>query len=83
MTQSKQFAHNQLILNPHTFSNYHFTKLYKCKNFKATILEIEKAKIETKNTVKPLWLTIADHLSCEECISELCKKAAKEFPAVS
>ena len=83
MTQSKQFAHNQLIVNPHTFSNYHFTKLYKRKNFKATILEIEKAKIEAKNTVKPLLLTIADQLSFEECISELWKKAAKELPAVS
>ena len=53
------------------------------KNCKPVKLEIECAKIETKNTVKLLEITIDNKLNFEEHISELCKKASMQFNAIS
>ena len=49
------------------------------KNYEPVKLEIGSTKIETKNTVKLLGITIDNKLNFEEHISELWKKS---LPAI-
>ena len=53
------------------------------KNYEPVKLEIGRAKIETKNTVKFLVRTIDNKLNFEEHISELCKKASMQLNTIS
>ena len=53
------------------------------KNYETVKLEIGSTKIETKNTVKLLGITIDNKLNFEEHISELCKKASMQLNAIS
>ena len=43
----------------------------------------KSAKIETKNTVKLLGITIDNQLNFDEHISELCKKASMQLNTIS
>ena len=53
------------------------------KNYEPVKLEIGSTKIETKNTVKLLGITIDNKLNFEEHISELYKKASMQLNAIS
>ena len=53
------------------------------KNYESIKLEIGSAKIETKNTVKSLGITIDNKLNFEEHISELFKNASMQLNAIS
>ena len=72
----KWFTENQMIVNPDKFQTMILQNSRNSKNYEPVKLEIETAKIETKNTVKLLGITIVNKLNFEEHISELCKKAS-------
>ena len=62
-----------MIVNPVKFQAMILQNSRSSKNYETVKLEIESAKIETKNTFK-LGITIDNKLNFEEHISELCKK---------
>ena len=64
-----------MIVNPDKFQAMILQNSRNSKNHEPVKLEIESAKIKTKNTVKLLGITIDDQLNFEEHISELCKKS--------
>ena len=71
-----------MIVNPDKFQAI-LQNSRNLKNCELVKLEIGSAKIEIKNTVKPLGITIDNKLNCEEHISELCKKASTQLNAIS
>ena len=72
----KWFMDNQMIVNPDKFQAMILQNSRNSKNYEPVKLEIESAKIETKNTVKLLGITIDNKLNFEEHISESCEKAS-------
>ena len=74
----KWFTENQMIVNPDKFQAMALKNSRNSKNYEPVKLEIESTKIETKNTVKLLGITID-----KEHISELCKKASIQLNAIS
>ena len=70
----KWFKDNQMIVNPDKFQAMILQNSRNTKNYEPVKLEIGSTKIETKNTVKLLRITIDNKLNFEEHISELCKK---------
>ena len=72
-----------MIVNPDKFQAMILQNSRNSKNYEPVKLEIESAKIETKNTVKLLGITIDNKLNFEEHISELCKKASMQLNAVT
>ena len=74
----KWFTENQMIVNPDKFQAMALKNYRNSKNYEPVKLEIESTKIETKNTVKLLGITID-----KEHISELCKKASIQLNAIS
>ena len=76
----KWFTENQMTINPDKFQAM---ILQNSKNYEPVKLEIGSAKIETKNTVKLLGITIDNKLNFEEHISELCKKASMQLNTIS
>ena len=70
----KWFSNNQMIVNADKFQAMILQNSKKSKNYEPVKLEIESAKIETKNTVKLLMITIDNQLNFEEHIFELSKK---------
>ena len=79
----KWFTENQMIVNPDKFQAMILQNSRNSKNYEPVKLEIESAKIETKNTVKLLGITIDNKLNFEEHISELCKKASMQLNTIS
>ena len=79
----KWFTENQIIVNPDKFQAMILQNSRNSKNYEPVKLEIESAKIETKNAVKLLGITIDNKLNFEEHISELCKKASMQLNTVS
>ena len=73
----KWFTENQMIVN---LDKFPAMILQNSRNLK---LEIGSAKIETKNTVKLIGITIDHKLNFEENISELCKRASVQLNAIS
>ena len=72
----KWFTENQMIVNPDKFQAMILQNSRNSKNYEPVKLEIESAKIETKNTVKLLGITIINNkLNFEKHTSELCKKS--------
>ena len=63
-----------MIVNTDKFQAMILQNSKKSKNYEPVKLEIESAKIETKNTVKLLMITIDNQLNFEEHIFELSKK---------
>ena len=63
-----------MIVNTDKFQAMILQNSKKSKNYEPVKLEIESGKIETKNTVKLLVITLDNQLNFEEHISELCKK---------
>ena len=81
----KWFTDNPVIINPDKFQAI-LQNSWNSKNYEPVNLEIESAKIETKNTVKLLGITIDNKLIFEEDIfelSEFCKKASMQLNAIS
>ena len=72
----KWFTKNKMIVNPDKFQAMILQNSRDSKNYEPVKLEIESAKIETKNTVKLLGINKDNKLNFEEHISELCKKAS-------
>ena len=79
----KWFTENQIIVNPDKFQAMILQNSRNLKNYEAVKLEIGSAKIETKNTIKLLGITIDNKLNFEEPISELCKKASMQLNAIN
>ena len=79
----KWFTDNQMIVNPDKFQAMILQNSENSKNYEPAKLEIESAKIETKNTVKLLEIIIDNKLNFEEHISELRKKAYMQLNAIS
>ena len=71
----KWFTDNQMTVNLDKFQAMMLQNSRNSKNYELVKLEIEIAKIEDKNTVKLLGITIDKKLNFEEHISELRKKA--------
>ena len=59
---AKWFTENQMIVNPDKFQAMILQNSRNSKNYEPVKLEIESAKIETKNTVKLLGITIDNKL---------------------
>ena len=72
----KWFKDNQMIANPDKFQATILQYSRNPKNCELVKLEIGSTKIETKNTVKLLGITIDNKLNFEKHISELCKKTS-------
>ena len=72
-----------MIVNPDKFQAIILQNSRNWKNYEPVKLEIGNAKIETKNTVKLLAITIDNKLDFEENISEFCKKAFMQSNAMS
>ena len=72
----KWFTENQMIVNPDKFQAMTLKNSRNSKNYEP--VKLESTKIETKNTVKLLGITID-----KEHISELCKKASIQLNAIS
>ena len=79
----KWFKDNQTIVNPDKFQAMILQNSRNSKNYEPVKLEIGSTKIETKNTVKLLGITIDNKLNFEEHISELCRKASLQLNAIS
>ena len=79
----KWFKDNQMIVNPDKFQAMVLQNSRNSKNYEHVKLEIGSTKIEIKNTVKLLGITIDNKLNFEEHISELCKKASMQFNVIS
>ena len=79
----KWFTENQVVVNPDKFQAMILQNSRNSKNYAPIKLEIGSAKIETKNTVKLLGITIDNKLNFEGHISELCKKASMQLNAIS
>ena len=79
----KWFTENRMILNPDKSQAMILQNYRNSKNYEPVKLEIESAKIETKNSVKLLGITIDNKLNFEEHTSELCKKASMQLNAIS
>ena len=79
----KWFTENQMIVNPDKFQAMILQNSRNSKNYEPVKLEIESAKIETKNTANLLGITIDNKLYFEEHVSELCKKASMQLNAIS
>ena len=79
----KWIKHNQRIVNPDKFQAMILQNSRNSKNYEPVKLEIGSTKIETKNTVKLLGITIDNKLNFEEHISELYKKASMQLNAIS
>ena len=65
-----------MIVNPEDKFQAILQNSRNSKNYELIKLEIESTKIEIKNTVKLLGITIDHKLNFEEHKSELCKKAS-------
>ena len=61
----KWFTENQMIVNPDKFQAMILQNSRNSKNYEPVNLEIERAKIETKNTFKLLGITIYNKLNFE------------------
>ena len=79
----KWFTENQVIVNPGKFQAMILQNSRNSNNYETVKLKIESAKIETKNTIKLLGITIDNKLNFEEHVSELCKKASMQLNAIS
>ena len=79
----KWFTENQMIVNLDKFQAMILQNSRNSKNHEPVKLEIESAKIKTKNTVSLLGITIDNNLNFEEHLSELCKKASIQLNAIS
>ena len=71
----KWFTDNRMIVNRDKFQAMISQNSKNSKNYEPVKLEIETAKIERKNTVELLGITIDNKLNFEEHVSELCKKS--------
>ena len=80
---AKWFTDNQMIVNTDIFQALILQNSRNSKNSEPVKFEIESAKIETKNTVKLLGITIDNKLNFEEHISGLCKKASMQLNVIS
>ena len=67
----KWFTDNQMVVNPDKFQAMILQNSKNSKNYEPAKLEIGRAEIETKNTVKLLGITMDNKLNIEEHISEL------------
>ena len=72
-----------MIVNTDIFQALILQNSRNSKNYEPVKSEIESAKIETKNTVKLLGITIDNKLNFEEHISGLCKKASMQLNVIS
>ena len=79
----KWFTDNQMLVNPDKFQEMILPNSRNSKNYGPVKSETESEKIETKNTVKLLGITIDNKLNFEEHICELCKKASMQLNAIS
>ena len=79
----KLLRENQMIINSDKFQAMILQNSRNSKNYEPVKLEIGSAKIEAKNTVKLLGITIDNKLNFEEHISELCKKVSIQLNAMS
>ena len=70
-----------MIVNPGKFQAILSQNSKNSKNYEPVKLEIESAKIKTKNTVKLLGITIDNQLNFKEHTSELCKKVSMQLNA--
>ena len=64
-----------MIVNPDKFQAMILQNARNSKDYEPVKLEIGSTKIEIKNTVKLLGMTIHSKLNFEKHISELCKKS--------
>ena len=64
----KWFTDNQMIVNPDKFQAMILQNFRNSKNYEPDKLEIESTKIEIKNTVKLLGITIDNKVNFEEHI---------------
>ena len=62
---------HQMVVNPDKFQAMILQNSKNSKNYESAKLEIGRAEIETKNTVKLLGITMDNKLNIEEHISEL------------
>ena len=79
---AKWFTDNQMVVNTDIFQALILQNSRNSKNYEPIKFEIESAKIETKNTVKLLRITIDNKLHFEEHISGLCKKATMQLNVI-
>ena len=75
----KWFTDNQMIVNPDKSEAMILHNSRNSKNYEPVKLEIGRAKIETKTTVKLLGITKDNKLNFEEHTSELCKRGSSIF----
>ena len=77
----KWFQGNQMIVNPDKFEAMILQNSRNSKNYESVKLELGSAKIDTKNAVKLLGITIDNLLNFKDHISELCNKASMQLNA--
>ena len=77
----KWFQGNQMIVNPDKFEAMILQNSRNSKNYESVKLELGSAKIDTKNAVKLLGITIDNLLNFKDHISELCSKASMQLNA--
>ena len=72
-----------MVVNTDIFQALILQNSRNSKNYELVKFETESAKIETKNTVKLLGITIDNKLNFEEHISGLCKKASMQLNEIN
>ena len=79
---AKWFTDNQMTVNPDKFQAMILQNSRNSNNYEPLKLKIGSAKIETKNRVRLLGITIDNKLNFEEHISGLCKKVSMQIKVI-